>query len=60
MLAKSNRDRPTRIARDVAIFLVRLASLFPPFNIKTKAEARLPSMATNAMRTRYFMDGIIA
>jgi hypothetical protein len=28
--------------------------------MKTKAAIRLPSMATNAMKTRYFMDWIIA
>jgi hypothetical protein len=34
--------------------------LLEPFIMKTKAAPRLPMMATNAMRTRYFMKWIIA
>lgn len=60
MLAKSKMESPTRMASDVAILLFRVVSLLLPFIMKTKAVARLPIMATNAMTTRYFMQRIIA
>ncbi len=60
MLANNMIDRPTRMARDLAMRLLRVVSSLEPFIMKTRAAIRLPSMATNAMKTRYFMDWIIA
>jgi hypothetical protein len=60
MLQNSSTEMPTRMASANAIFWCRDLPLLLFFIMKNNAVPKLPTMAKNAKRTKYFMVWIMS